>query len=170
MLRKVFNYNNKSESKIVEGTKLNAFDNTVSACGCLFYKLNDEKQVELLLIKYVDGNWPRLDDFGGQIDVTDENIDDAIRRETYEETNELVDINNLTTNLVQSFYNKKSKYYFKLIRVCDDMFKDTTVFGDTEHHDNIKRTINWYKYEIVKNNLAFRLFYCDELTTYLNSL
>ena len=72
MMRKIFNYDNFTESKIIDfNDKKQMYENTISACGTLFYKIKDGK-LWLLLIKYDDPNWPRLDDFGGQIDNDDD--------------------------------------------------------------------------------------------------
>jgi 8-oxo-dGTP pyrophosphatase MutT (NUDIX family) len=66
--------------------KSKLYKNTISACGCLFYKIVNNK-LKLLLISYSDPKWPKLDDFGGTIDEDDDNIIDAIVRETLEESN-----------------------------------------------------------------------------------
>lgn len=170
MFRKVFNYDNQNEYNIVPKNELNVFENTISACGVLFYRLNNNN-IELLLIKYEDKNWPRLDDFGGQIDLEDKNILEVIYREASEETNELIDISKVIKkyNNIKYFYNKKSKYYFMLIEVDNKFATNTQIYGNIEFHDNIKRTISWYNYKEVKNNIAYRLLYCNELINYFDN-
>ena len=134
--------------------------------------LSISNKIDLLLIKYADPNWPRLDDFGGQIDVKDNSVDEAIHREMFEETNGILSFNELRNKYkssCKSFYNRKSKYYFYTIRVENDFSTDTSVYGDLEKHENIKRTINWYDFKSNKKQLAYRLFCCDELTNYFES-
>ena len=103
--RKIFNYDNLNESKIVKNLKSDdLFENSISACGCLFYKIIDN-QVELLLIKYKDPSWPLLDDFGGVIDTTDISVHQAMVREVSEETNTVISesiLNNLAFGFILS--------------------------------------------------------------------
>ncbi len=170
-LRKIFNYDNTNESKIVDMYKRDElYENTISAVGCLFYKEINKKK-KLLLIKYDDPNWPRLDDFGGRIDNVDNTIEDAIIREMQEETNHKIEKKNIKKILESKhyvpFYNKQSKYYCILVKVDDDFFVDTTIFGDHEITDNIKRKIAWYDYDECKDNLAFRLLKNQNLTDFL---
>lgn len=167
MLRKVFNYDNMNESQIGEKTNMNVYTNNISACGCLLYKVVDNN-IKLLLIQYDDVNWPRLDDFGGQIDLTDNTIDECINRELLEETNNVLNLSMFNDKLC--FYNQKSKYYFYLIKTSSEFLEDTTIFGDRELADNIGREINWYNYNDVKDKLAYRLLCCDKLIDYLNKI
>jgi 8-oxo-dGTP pyrophosphatase MutT (NUDIX family) len=168
--RKVFNFDNFAESKITSNNKEH-YPNSISAGGCLFYKRNKQGEIELLLIKYKDPGWPRLDDLGGQIDKTDETILDAIIREASEETNHVITKNMmhnlLLKNYTQTFYNKKAKYFMLFIEVDDDFFPDTSVFGDLEVEDNIERTIKWYKYQDIKSELAYRLSLNENLVKFL---
>lgn len=155
MSRKIFNYDNIEEFKIVESNK-DAYTNTISACGCLFYKVVNG-DLYLLLISYTDPEWDRLDDFGGKIDTTDVSVIDAIIRETSEESNDIINGDIIQRCDYYEFYNRQSKYYSIVIEVDDDFFPDTTVFGDFERADRLGRTVNWYKYDEYKDNLAFRL-------------
>lgn len=156
--RKVFNFDNFNEYAIVPSNKLGFYNNTISACGCLFKNKN-----KLLLIKYDDPNWSYLDDFGGQVDNDDKTPYDTIIREASEETNEQISTNIikklLKNNKYNTFYNNKSKYFCVVFEVTDDFFKDTSIFGTTEYADNIKRTINWYTIDEAKKNLCNRLRY-----------
>ncbi len=172
--RKIFNRNNITENKIVSNLSDNTltYENSISACGSLFYKIEDNV-VKLLLIKYNDINWPRLDDFGGKIDMSDESVFDAMTREVMEETNNIITydyLKNAINNDTKVFYNNQSKYYLWLIRVDNTIFTDTSVFGNNEISENIDRSINWYNFSEIKNNLAFRLLNNEELMTYLESL
>ncbi len=174
--RKIFNYNNITENKIVYSLYdfKNLYKKTISACGCLFYKIDNNK-VQLLLIKYDNINFPKLDDFGGKIDMNDQTIFDAISREVSEETNkiinkdllELIILNNRNINI---FYNKKSKYYMKLIEVDNSFYIDTHIFGEYEENNNINRTIKWYNYDKIKEQLSLRLLNNIELIRYLDNL
>lgn len=183
--RKIFNYDNPAEFTISKD--LNIYENNISACGCVFYRIKN-KTLQLLLIKYESEDWPRLDDFGGQIDLNDENINQAMSRELAEESNYIINIDVEKSKFLEKtyFYNKKSKYYFCAIYVDNYYYDDTTVFGDVETTDNIKRTIKWYNYsdlsigEIDKGiitsfppkpgslNLAYRLGTCKSFVEFLD--
>lgn len=174
--RKLFNYDNLSESKVIQSMLdlSQMYENTISACGCLFYRKETSKELQLLLIKYDDPEWPRFDDFGGKIDITDNTVVDAIIRETSEETNDVIS-SNIITDLInndttKTFYNKKSKYLVKLIKVDSTFCNNSDIFGNIELHDSISRTISWYNYNYVKDDLAFRLCNNESLMQYLNSL
>jgi len=170
-LRKIFNYDNLSESKMAQlNDYQNIYFNTISAAGCLFYK-DDNK---LLLIEYADPNWTRLDDFGGVVDENDETIYDTIIRETAEETNNIID-EKLMKQLLENndnkyFYNKLSKYFFVLIRVDDYFFPNTYVFGIKEQHDQILRKVKWYDFEEIKQKLAYRLSNTKKLMSFLSKV
>jgi hypothetical protein len=170
--RKIFNYDNQTESKIVDMTKkTELYENSVSAGGCLFYKeINNKKK--LLLIKYEHPAWPRLDDFGGVIDNTDDTLENAIIREVLEESNFII-TEKIMKHIFKNkkyiqFYNKQSKYTNILVKVEDDFFLDTTVFGTVETTDNINRTVSWYDYDECKELLAFRIYKNKELMDFLN--
>lgn len=148
------------------------YQNSVSACGCLIYKIVNNRLM-LLLIKYADPNWPRLDDFGGQIDETDLTVFDAICRETSEETNGVINeeyINDLIENdkSIKTFYNKQSKYFLMLMETNKKFCSDTSKFGNIEVADKIKRQINWYNYSEIKNDLSFRLLNNKKLIEHLD--
>jgi ADP-ribose pyrophosphatase YjhB (NUDIX family) len=171
MSRKIFNLDNFQESKIVAlSDKDKLYDNSISAVGCLFYKITNKK-IKLLLIKYEDPNWQRLDDFGGQIDESDNTIEEAVIRETREESNHIICDeylkNIFETKNYTSFYNKLSKYYCITVKVNDDFFPNTKVFGDLEITDNIKRKVLWYDYDKCKNDLAFRILKNQKLIDFL---
>ncbi len=157
--RRIFNYDNAQETMIIYEPG-QGYEKSIFAAGCLFYKfVNNEPYV--LLIKYSDPKWTRLDDLGGRIDMTDVSLDAAIIREVREESNGVIDaetmrklLNNPST---LTFYHKRGKYCLKMVKVDDSFYPDTTVFGKRELTDDIERTIAWYKYYDVVDNMAERL-------------
>lgn len=170
--RRIFNYDDISKSTVNRAS----YKNKISAGGCLFYKIVSN-EVKLLLIKYNDEtNKKELEDFGGKFEEKDSSLIDGIMREVSEETNNLINediiYNELKQNLneINIFYNKTSYYYLILIKVDDNFFTDTLVFGDIELHNNIKRVIIWYDYN-PKNisELHPRLSNNKELIEYINS-
>lgn len=171
MTRKIFNFDDLNQSKIVNNfnNKNNIYYNTISAAGCLIYKIIND-QLYLLLIKYYNQAWVELDDFGGKIDIDDENIFDTISRELLEETNNIIDYNTIAHYKNIHFYNRNSKYYNILIQVNQDFHNDTTVFGNLEIHDNLYRFVKWYNYKDVKNNIATRIYTNTQLIDYLDNL
>lgn len=178
-LRKVFNLDQPSESTMIDFKKSKdgsiLFVNPVSAAGCLFYKLETgsetgKSRVCVLLIQYKDPNWPRLDDFGGQIDVDDTSIENALVREVKEESNGLINFTTLDKSKRLNFYNRQSKYYQSLIEVDGSFFPDTTVFGEIEEVDSIARVVQWHQYDTVKSQLAYRMLNNTKLIEYLDGL
>lgn len=172
MSRKIFNYDDLEESKMVSSLKAKTqlYPHTISACGCLFYK---KKEKELLLISYDDPNWPNYDDFGGIVDEEDETVFSTICREVAEETNDVIsehDIKKiLKSGKYKKFYNEKCKYFFILVQVQDTFHKNTLVFGNVEQTDNLKRKIMWIEYDNkLKDCLAVRLKSCSELILFLD--
>ena len=88
--RKIFNYDNFEESKIIlKLNKKHTHYNTVSAAGCLFYKKSNYN-LQLLLISYNDPKWNKLYNFVGQVDDIDDTIYNTIIREIVEETNNVI--------------------------------------------------------------------------------
>jgi 8-oxo-dGTP pyrophosphatase MutT (NUDIX family) len=171
MQRRIFNHDDLSESKIVNFNRKNLFyKNSISAGGCLFYRENKQ----LLLIRYDDPRWFRLDDFGGKVDLDDSCILETISREVNEETNgqisEIMLKELLKCSKVDFFYNARLKYYNLLVKVGDDFFPDTTVFGCTESYANIPRTIAWYDYNEIRNQLSTRLFNNRSIRHFLDNL
>ena len=171
-LRKIFNWDNIDESKIVNWGKRDEFyANPVSAAGCLFYKeINGKKK--LLLIKYDDSGWPKLDDLGGKVDDVDATIYDTIARETMEESNHVISYE-FMKNMCESkqyipFYSRHSNYYCIVVKVNDDFFPNTNVFGNLELTDNIRRTVAWVDYPECKNDLAHRIGKNYNLVNYLD--
>jgi ADP-ribose pyrophosphatase YjhB (NUDIX family) len=156
----------------------NVYQNSISACGCLFYKIVNSR-VQLLLIQYDHPNSRLLDDFGGKIDENDETVVDTIARETSEETNNLITKEDLKEWIhndpkILTFYNKCSKYYLKLIEVKEQRSNfllfdiDMDRFGTMEITEKIQRKVNWFDYEKNKSRLAERLAKNKELIEYLD--
>lgn len=174
MSRKIFNYDDKTESKIITSlsNKNSLYNNSISACGCLFYRIHDAK-LQLLLISYSDPGWPKLDDLGGKIDESDLTLNDAISRETSEETNGVISENFMKIHLLtetNTFYNKQSKYYVVVSCVDNNFYPNTSVFGDFEETDKIPRVINWIDYVTAKPKLAIRLLSNKDLINYLDNI
>lgn len=171
-LRRIFNYDNLDKSIILNTNNyIQLYTNSITAGGCLFYKIVDG-EIWLLLIKYSSPEHPLLDDFGGKADITDRSIMQTIMRELSEETNGIItgeDIEHLV-NVSPAFYNKQSKYYVKVVCVDNSFYPDTTVFGDFEGVDYISRTVGWYKFNEVRDKLAHRLQLNEQLMSFLNSL
>jgi hypothetical protein len=170
--RKIFNYDNFSESKIIPKLdKGYAYNNTISAAGCLFYKKTKDK-LQLLLISYSDPKWNDLDDFGGRVDESDDTVYDTIIRETVEETNNIIDevyLQKKITNIeYKPFYNNFSKYYVIAIEVDDGFYPDTKIFGNFEKADCIGRTIKWYNYSDIKNKISSRIKCNKQMINFLD--
>lgn len=170
--RRIFDYDNLDKTKIVDNTH-NMYKNSITATGCLFYKIVDNK-VMVLLVKYADKNWPLLDDFGGKIMLNDKCVLNAAIRKTTSETNNVIN-DELIADLISTsdhntFYNKKAKYLLHLFEVKKDFMNDTSVFGDIEESDNIKRKVDWYDFNKVKNNMAYRLSQTTKLSEYFAQL
>ena len=107
--RRIFDYDNLDKTKIVNNTH-NMYKNSITATGCLFYKIVDNK-VMVLLVKYADKNWPLLDDFGGKIMLNDNSVLNAAIRKTTSETNNVINdeliADIISTSDHNTFYNKK---------------------------------------------------------------
>jgi len=172
--RKIFNYDNFEESKIIPKLDKNyTYEKTVSAAGCLFYKTTNNK-LELLLISYVDPKWNNLDDLGGQVDEIDNTPYDTIIRETMEETNDVIKKSYLQQIIKKqkytSYYNQFSKYYSIVVEVNNDFFPNTDIFGNFEIKDGIERTIDWYDYSTIKDKICSRIKCNKNIINFLNTL
>jgi hypothetical protein len=172
-LRKIFNYdkgNHSAESKVViMSHKSELYPCSISSTGCLFYQ---PQRKQILVIKYTDPHWPRLDDLGGRIDLTDQSVREGCVREIMEETNEQIP-KSILENLLDSprcqcFYNPSSKYLSHVVSVDDTFYPDTTIFGQAETHDQISRTLHWMDYSTAKSQLAFRLLCNKPLIQFLD--
>jgi len=164
-IRKVFNLNNLQEFKLInKRIKCTQFKNTISAAGCIFYKV-EENKVQLMLISYTDPDWQLLDDFGGKVEESDKSVYETIARETYEESNGVIKKYDVLLMLLQCkarrFYTHRSKYLCYAIKVDESFYPDTAI-GDSELDMNLKKTewnrnVNWYNYSDIKEMLSHRL-------------
>ncbi len=176
MARKIFNLDNLSESKIVtlQTKKTQSYTNSISACGCLIYKIENNK-VKLLLIKYSNQKKNnKLDDFGGKVDDEDNSVFETIARETSEETNNLISkkyvFDKIISNEYTSYYTSSAKYYFIAIQCDSSFYPNTRVFGKEETYEKIPREIRWFDYVTNKKKLANRLLNNKNLVEYLDCL
>ncbi len=164
MARKIFNYDNLTESKTVVNLKdmANLYEHSISACGCVLYKhINGE--VHLLLVKYTNPKFPLLDDLGGKIELTDESLFEAMAREVAEETNQVISHAELqrlviSTDSIHHYYNHLCKYYATIVKVPEDYLADTSIFGSVETGNQIGRTLQWFRIsDLSKRDLARRI-------------
>lgn len=176
MARKIFNLDDFTESKIVtfQTKKRESYANSISACGCLIYKIENNK-VKLLLIRYFDQKKNnKLDDFGGKVDIIDNSVFETIARETSEETNDLISkkyvLDKIISKEYASYYTPSAKYYFIVIECDNKFYPNTRVFGKKEKHEKIPREIRWLDYASNKRRIAKRLSDNKNLIKYLDTL
>lgn len=94
------------------------------------------------------------EDFGGRTDWKDKSIIETAFRECNEESNGILNEQflkiQIEKNKNKSYYilndNKYFVYMIYVTRKCKD-YLDSSLFGDTECHDKIKRKVEW----VVKN-------------------
>lgn len=170
--RKIFNFLNLKESKsVLKLSGPDSYENTISAGGCLFYKIVDD-QIFLLMISY--NKKPALDDLGGKVDNVDSSIFETIARETYEETNHVIQAEHVMKIVKEkkyvSFYTKSAKYYIIVSEVDANFYIDTSIFGSYESHAKIGRTIKWFNYFDNKKNLAVRLLANKKFTKHFDDM
>ena len=138
------------------------------SAGILFYRFNEEKEVEYLFQYKSDkkGKIWRYEDLGGKHDRKDNSVEEIAAREAAEETNsvfvthlmnkesmnrvEYVDIVSTCKDYIMklidiksiSLINPKSKYVLYIVHLPNNINYD---FGTTEIHPkyNITRYINW---------------------------
>lgn len=136
-------------------------DQIVSSGGVLLYRFNDD-QMELLLVNSRGG----FEDFGGKIDNADKTIYKTVARETFEESNKLINKKTLESRLKTApyVYVKRSKYVCFILEANNDESQlKSSDFGQIEIHDNIKRNVKWVKLsdflkkEVIKYKLNWRL-------------
>lgn len=138
---------------------VNDRDMPIKAGGVLPYKITNENLYFLMINKN-----NIYEDFGGKIDMLDETPEDMASREAYEESNCLLDKEDTKKNIIESsfdFYIKHSKYVLYMFQ-ANEYIKNLhpSQFGDTELHDNIKRTVEWISYDqFLKSKKHVRL--CD---------
>lgn len=117
----------------------------ITAGGVLIYR-NNGSSIDFLLINSKN----MIEDFGGGIDESDEDIYDTVAREAYEESNGLLHKKTIRNRLLNApfVYTPKSKYILFIIKATKRESNLTSEeFGDTEFHDNIKRYVKWISYK-----------------------
>jgi len=133
----------------------------VTSGGVLFYKFGD-LGMELLVIN----SRGCFEDFGGKIDSSDKSIFKTVSRETFEESNGLINKKKLEERLKTApyIYNKNSKYVCFIVEATPDESQlKSGDFGDLEFHDNIERKVKWIHLddfltpEVIKYKLNWRL-------------
>jgi 8-oxo-dGTP pyrophosphatase MutT (NUDIX family) len=133
----------------------------VTSGGVIIYRFGD-LGMELLLVNSRGG----YEDFGGKIDGSDQSIYKTVARETYEESNKLLNKKQIEARLVTApyIYIKNSKYVCFIIEATHaESLLQSEDFGDIEIHDNIERTVKWIPLsmiltpEIIKHKLNWRL-------------
>lgn len=142
-------------------TNHNGDKQIVTSGGVLIYKFG-ENGMELLMVNSRGG----FEDFGGKIDTCDKSIFKTVSRETYEESNKLINKKKLESRLLNApyVYIKNSKYVCFFVEATDKEAQLTSNdFGDYEIHENIERTVKWIPLskiltpEIIKHKLNWRL-------------
>lgn len=134
--------------------------NEIKAAGILFYRISKKKNnLQFLMIKDDNG----YSDFGGKTDKQDKTFLETALRETFEETNNVINERFIGKKLdnVKPICNKKSKYALYLCELKKTPFRCAD-FGNFELHDNIKRSVKWISYNRLSkmgrlNKLNFRL-------------
>jgi len=132
----------------------------ICAGGVILYKKIDS-DIHLLLINSRGG----YEDFGGGIDANDNDIYETVAREAEEESNGLLKKADIMKRLVKThyMYNARSKYVVFFIKATDNEKTMTSeMFGSTELHDDIPRTVEWLSAKeffnlIAKKQLNFRI-------------
>lgn len=137
----------------------------VLAAGVLFHKIVDG-DVQVLVVRYFDPNWPNLDDLGGRANIFDRHVFDTIVREVREETNGIIEITLAMSQIAKKVYVPESKYACWLIDADSQEANgvanlECADFGVLERDDDIFRLVNWFKIpkdeELIKKFFAVRL-------------
>lgn len=133
----------------------------VTSGGVLIYRFG-ELGMELLLVNSRGG----FEDFGGKIDGNDKSIQKTVARETYEESNKLINKKQLESRLDSApyIYVKNSKYVCFIVEATyEESQLESSDFGNFEIYENIERTVKWIPLtvfltpEIIKHKLNWRL-------------
>ena len=63
------------------------------------------------------------------------------------------------------------KFYTHLVKIdSHNLFNDPLEFDSYEHHDNIGRTISWHDYDVVKDQLAYRILFNNDVIMCLEKM
>jgi hypothetical protein len=148
--RKCFYYEDSNEQPIL-------------AAGVLFIKEEKGKKFVLMQKKIEKDKTDEYSDFGGKIDLDDDNIVDTIARELGEELNKGLykkvkkenvyldtteELKNLILqNIVKLIYQRTAKYFVIIAKLPKDIILDFEKIGNYEEFDKINRTVEWVSYE-----------------------
>lgn len=150
----------------------NNTEQEIRAGGLLLYRYEkDMKEPEFLMIKSRD----KYEDFGGRTDMADKSIDDTICREADEESNGILNFEDMVELIKdkQTIYVGDSKYLLYIVKTNKSYNPDE--FGTFEIHDKINRTVEWIKLSQLKNkkfsnkSLHVRLK-CKQFFEFINKL
>lgn len=110
----------------------------IRACGVTFYSFH-EGQMLLLLMK--TSKW--YEDIGGKTECNDKNIYFTCAREVNEETNGVIEFDEIYQSLQHAklSISRKSKYVSFYVEI--PWFENTEIFGDYELHEINKRSFQW---------------------------
>lgn len=134
----------------------------IRAGGVIIYRKTKDNNIDLLLI-FSRGVY---EDIGGRTDNNDDNIYDTVAREVEEETNKVITYDSIVDRLSDAkyVYFSQSKYIIFIVEATKKESKlDSEVFGDTEIHDNISRSIQWVPLDtiletsVIKYKLNYRM-------------
>lgn len=139
----------------------------IYAVGTLIYKIK-QNNFELLLVKNKKN---KFEDIGGKVEQIDNDIYDTACREMEEETNSVIQGENIIERIKKStdiIYNFKSKYLLFLIKADNHQEKlDKKVFGDKEVFSGNDRTIEWINFRDYKNFAKTKKLNYRLMTPYL---
>lgn len=119
----------------------------IRAAGILPYKREGDN-IKFLMIKHNNV----YEDFGGKTDIVDGCVEETAIREALEESNNIFTQDLFVKQLYYSqcnrkkmAYYKKAKYVVYLLEIHDEY--DCNIFGTSELHDRIVRTVEWVDLE-----------------------
>ena len=123
----------------------------IRAGGVIFYKLDKTTKEIKLLLQYTERissdkiKRHVYEDIGGKTDKMDKSITDTIIREVLEETNGVINKNQLDELLINNhyIYSPNTKYYLVLVESKDISKIDRRAFGKVELTSGKKRQFHW---------------------------
>lgn len=131
----------------------------VMAAGVILYKY--ENQTPYFLLQHKQNGYQ---DLGGKVENTDTTVQDTIAREAAEETNQLLDQEEILSRLSSQehdyYYVKHSKYLFTIIQATEKEGRlGTADFGNEEQGQKVTpRQVHWVPLSALCNgNLFCRL-------------
>lgn len=136
----------------------NDINKPIRAGGVLIYKKYKGK-IKFLLIRKLTFGDNMHEDIGGKTDIDDIDIYDTVSREVSEETNKVINQDEIKEQIKKStpLYVPFSKYLIYLVEANETQMKlKPSSFGDEEIHDSIKRKIYWiYAYNFIHDKYNF---------------